>query len=156
MNFIQKRIQERKLQEEARKKEIFKKGCCYSMLHLESYMENVKQCLNDFSLNKKNVSLEEIDNFVSNLTQVSIHYNTFLQRLKYYQHQYKTYGLYREHLDYMTQKKKEYRNAFERLYINFGRVSKGYNFPRRNEILGLMRKAFDFDSSKYYAHDQLQ
>jgi hypothetical protein len=52
--------------------------------------------------------------------------------------------------EYMTKKKKEYRHIFERFYINFKRVSKGYDFPRRNEILGLMRRAFDFDSSKYY------
>ena len=41
-------------------------------------------------------------------------------------------------------------NIFECIYNNFKRITKGVDFPKRNEILGKMRKAFDFDSSKYY------
>ena len=47
----------------------------------------------------------------------------------------------------MLEKKKKYRHDFERLYINFRRATKGCDFPRRNEILGKMRKAFDFDNT---------
>ena len=43
---------------------------------------------------------------------------------------------------------------FEKIYYTFKRITKCYDFPIRNEIVGLMRKAFDFDSSKYYAPDQ--
>ena len=54
----------------------------------------------------------------------------------------------------MHKLKKQYRAEFESIYNNFKRVTKGHDFPRRNEILGIMRKAFDFDSTKYYAPDQ--
>ena len=50
--------------------------------------------------------------------------------------------------------KKQYRMEFEKIYYTFKRITKCYDFPIRNEIVGLMRKAFDFDSSKYYAPDQ--
>ena len=53
----------------------------------------------------------------------------------------------------MHKLKKQYRKEFESIYHNFQRVTKGRNFPKRNEILGIMRKAFDFDSSKYYSND---
>ena len=54
----------------------------------------------------------------------------------------------------MHQLKKQYRKEFETIYNNFKRITKGCDFPRRNEILSKMRKAFDFDSAKYYAPDQ--
>ena len=50
--------------------------------------------------------------------------------------------------------KKQYRKEFESIYNGFEHLSKGKEIPNRNSILNLMRKAFDFDSSKYYAPDQ--
>ena len=153
MNFIQKRMQERKLQEEARKEELFKAKCCPSILYLEAKITELKEFLDYLSINRKDVSLCEIDGLMHTIKEIDMYYCGFLRDLKRYQSPKTFTCVNADKLDYMLKKKKEYRHAFERLYINFGRVSKGYNFPRRNEILGLMRKAFDFDSSKYYSND---
>ena len=60
----------------------------------------------------------------------------------------------KEQAKFMHKIRQQYRKEFESIYDTFKRVSKGRDFPRRNEILGKMRKSFDFDSTKYYAPDQ--
>ncbi len=155
MNFIQKRIYERKQQEAARKEELFKQSCCNSMPLLEFCMKNLKKRIDNFSINKKDITTQDAEDFVFNILQIEVYYNDFLRMLKVYEKDNKKLVCYtQKELDYMTKKKKEYRAEFEKLYHHFKRVSKGVDFPRRNEILGKMRKAFDFDSTKYYAPDQ--
>lgn len=155
MNFIQKRIQQKRLQEEAKKEEIFKQKCCHSIPLLEFCMENLKTRIDNFSINKKGITTQDAEDFIFNIMQIEVYYGAFLRMLKVYEKDNKKFVCYTQReLEYMTKKKKEYRHIFERFYINFKRISKGCDFPRRNEILGKMRKAFDFDSSKYYAQFQ--
>ena len=154
MSFLQKRIQQKRLQEEAKKEEFLKQKCCHSIPFLEHCMKNLKGKIDNFSVNKKNITDLDAEDFIFNITQIEVFYNHFLRMLKVYEKDNKKLVCYtQKELDYMIKKKKEYRHAFERFYINFKRVSKGCDFPRRNEILGKMRKAFDFDSSKYYSND---
>ena len=154
MNFIQKRIYERKLKEEKLKEDAFKRSCCPSMVSLEYCMENLKNQIDAFSINKKHISTIDVERFINDIDLINMFNADFLRTLKSCQN--KNFGaiMQRDKIDYMLKKKKEYRYIFERFYINFKRVSKGYDFPRRNEILGLMRNAFDFDSSKYHNPEQ--
>ena len=59
----------------------------------------------------------------------------------------------KQKIDYMHSLKKQYRKEFESIYSGFEHLSKGKEIPNRNSILSLMRKAFDFDSTKYNTRD---
>lgn len=156
MNFIQKLIQQKKLQKENE----FKIECTTSIVELENYLDFLKDKLYLFSFNKKLMLTDYLNAFIWYLSCIDNHYTWFLRELKKYEHSYK-YTHYKNvkedlkhKIEYMTQKKKQYRAEFEKVYNVFKRISKGCNVARRNEILGKMRKAFDFDSSKYYKQEQ--
>ena len=79
-------------------------------------------------------------------------YDYFLRVLSEYNSMTKIYAQdpsFKQEVKNMLQFKKEFRVEFEKIYNDFKRVSKGYNYPGRKEILGMMRRVFDFDSSKY-------
>ena len=156
MNFIQKRIQQKQKEQE----EQLKRECCCSMLVIEDYIDNIKDLITKIASNKKSISDFDMYHFIWYLEYLEEHYSDFLHDLKQEEFTYKEtyYKSIKEEskkkAEFMHKMKKQYRAEFESIYNNFKRVTKGVNFPRRNEILGLMRKAFDFDSSKYYAPDQ--
>ena len=152
MNFIQKRIQQKKLEQE----EQLKSEYSFLMIRVEKYISIIKDDLRDIVDERKNISTELIDDFVFHLLTLDSLYNLFLKDLK--QEEFTSKRTWNKKIaesakqkaEYMHKQKKQYRVEFESIYNNFKRITKGHNFPRRNEILGLMRKAFDFDSSKYY------
>lgn len=156
MNFIQKRIQQKRQEQE----EQLKNEYSFSMFRIEKYISIIKDDLVDFLDERKNIPTELIDEFIYHLQCFDNLYNIFLKDLKEAEFTYKeTYFKNikeesKQKAEFMHKVKKQYRMEFEKIYDTFKRITKGYDFPRRNEILGLMRKAFDFDSSKYYAPDQ--
>ena len=100
----------------------------------------------------------DLDDFVYFVNCLDEQYTLFLKELKNCEYDY-SYGCSqnikveaKEKLDYMLQKKKEYRAEFEDIYNRFKSI-KGVEIPNRNAILNKMRKSFDFDSSKYYAEN---
>ena len=155
MNFIQKRIEQKKLEQE----EQLKREYCCSMLVIEDYIDNIKDLITKIASNKKSISDFDMYHFIWYLEYLEEHYSDFLHDLK--QEEFTSKRTWnkkiaesaKEQAEFMHKMKKQYRAEFERIYNNFKRISKGVNFPRRNEILGIMRKAFDFDSSKYYSND---
>ena len=150
MNLIQKRIQDKQAEKEKHLKEKY----CYSMLHIENGISLVKKGISDFQANRKHVTDEDVLYFIYHIRKIGRAYETFLTELNRFD--YERFSLFNVKKEaYMTLKKQEYREEFESIYNNFKRI-KGCNIPRRNEILGLMRKAFDFDSSKYHAKTYLK
>ena len=156
MNFIQKRIQQKKLEQE---KQLKNECSAYAIAGIENSIRRLKCLINKLSLNKKDNCIDDLD-ILCEVEFIEYDYENFLHDLKQEEFTYKeTYFKNvkeesKQKAEYMHKLKKQYRAEFESIYHNFHRATKGYNFPRRNEILGIMRKAFDFDSSKYYAHDQ--
>lgn len=155
MNFIQKRIQQKKIEQE----EQLKKEYSYYMIRVERWMSLIKEDIFDLVDACKNIEPEPIEEFISHLQRLEYYYSQFLRDLKKEEFIYKEpyFKNVKEEsmqkVEFMQKMKKQYRVEFEKIYDTFKRVTKGTNFPRRNEILGLMRKAFDFDSSKYYSND---
>lgn len=155
MNFIQKRIQQKNLQQE----EQLKNECsAYAITGIENSIRRLKSLINKLSLNKKDNCIDDLD-ILCEVEFIEDDYEKFLHDLKQEEFTYKeTYFKNvkeesKKKAEFMHKLKKQYRVEFEKIYDTFKRVTKGTNFPRRNEILGLMRKAFDFDSSKYYLND---
>ena len=156
MNFIQRRIQQKKQQQE----EQLRRTCSYSIQYLDTYISTLKNDIKNLLANTKNILDNDAYILLWDIENIEMYYSSFLHDLKQEEFTYKeTYFKNikeesKQKAEFMHKIKKQYRAEFESIYDNFKRISKGCNFPRRNEILGLMRKAFDFDSSKYYAHDQ--
>lgn len=152
MNFIQKMIQQKKLEKE----EQLKREYCYSMINIEKCISILKDDIKTFSIYQKNITPELICDFMHHMIHLEAHYDKFLHDLKQEEFTYKeTYFKNvkeesKKKAEFMHKMKKQYRVEFEKIYDNFKRISKGCNFPRRNEILSKMRTAFDFDSNKYY------
>lgn len=97
----------------------------------------------------KDKAMFDIEHYLNKLYNK---YDYFLRVLSEYNSMSKVYlqdPLFKRQVKYMLQFKKEFRVEFEKIYNNFKRVSKGYDYPGRKEILGMMRRVFDFDSSKY-------
>lgn len=158
MNFIQNLIQQNKLKQE----EAFKRDCCASIIPLEQSIEFIKKDISLFSANKKGLSLWDTRTILIDLDNINTNYSNFMCDLNTYKHQFDgPYFKYmkdelKKQIDYMLQLKKGYRKEFESIYNNFKRITKGRNLPERNEILGIMRKTFDFDSSKYHAQTHVK
>jgi len=155
MNFIQKRIQQKRLEQEQQ----LKSECSYSISYLDIYISTLKDDIKRLMLCKKYLTDDNAFELIWDIEQIESFYESFLHDLKQEEFTYKeTYykcikNSAKQHADYMQQLKKQYRAEFESIYNTFKRITKGTNFPRRNEILSKMRKAFDFDSSKYYSKD---
>ena len=156
MGFIQKRIMQKQLEKEQQ----LKNECSgYAIAGIENSIRRLKALINKLSLNKKDSGVDNLD-ILCEVEFIEDYYEKFLHDLKQYEFTYKeTYFKNvkeesKQKAEFMHKLKKQYRKEFESIYHNFQRVTKGSNFPKRNEILGIMRKAFDYDSTKYYAHDQ--
>ena len=134
----------------------YEKNLCLEISTVELLINNLHTCNKMFLDNKKNHIANQPNGFIWHLNMLSKSYNDFLLSLRDYQYKYEhansedKKASLKQKVDYMLEKKKQYRKEFESVYHNFQRITKGIDFPRRNELLGLMRKAFDFDSSKYY------
>lgn len=156
MNFIQKRIQQKKLEKE----EQLKREYSFSMLSVEKYIPLIKKEAMGLVSHDKATTSEQIDDFIFLLERFEDYYNRFLYALKESEYVYKnTYNKKiaeseKKKAEFMHKVKKQYRKAFETIYDTFKRVSKGCELPRRNEVLGKLRSVFDFDSTKYYAPDR--
>lgn len=155
MNFIQKRIQQKKLEQE----EQLKRECsAYAIAGIENSIRRLKSLISKLSLNKKDNCIDDLD-ILCEVEFIEDDYEKFLHDLKQKEFTYKeTYFKNvkeesKKKAEFMHKLKKQYRVEFEKIYDTFKRITKGHDFPRRNEILGKMRKAFDFDSSKYYSND---
>ena len=158
MGFIQKRIQQKKLEQE----EQLKRECSYYASCIDSRISYFKNAINKLSTDIKRHTTITNDFALELICEIDFleeYYERFLHDLKQEEFTYKeTYFKNvkeesKQKAEFMHKLKKQYRVEFENIYNNFKRITKGVNFPRRNEILGLMRKAFDFDSSKYYSTD---
>ncbi|MFQ6723930.1 MAG: hypothetical protein ACLRFE_01165 [Clostridia bacterium] len=156
MNFIQKRILQNKLE---REKEL-KYDCCACIPTIESFINALNGRIEFFMCNKKNINNDDIAHFLQLLKRLDDNYTYFIIQLKEYEascpdrpSKHPISDL-EEKVNYMQQLRKEFRFEFESIYNNFKRITKGLNIPGRNAILTQMRNIFDFDSSKYYAHDQ--
>jgi hypothetical protein len=156
MNFIKIAIEKNNKKNNETKMRNYEENICHEIHTVDLLINNLKVCNKIFLDNKKNHIANQPDGFIWHLNMLSKSYNNFLLSLRDYQYKYEhansedKKASLKQKVDYMLQKKIEYRLAFESIYHNFKRVTKGIDFPRRNEILGIMRKAFDFDSSKYY------
>lgn len=155
MNFIQKRIEQKRLEQE----EQLRKNCSYSVSYLDIYINTLKNDIKTCMLDPKNITIDDAGDLLWDLEQIERHYNSFLHDLKQQEFTSKTCYVVKyaedakQKAEFMHKIRQQYRKEFESIYDTFKRVSKGRDFPRRNEILGKMRKAFDFDSSKYYSND---
>lgn len=151
MNFIQKLIQQKKLEKELQ----FRRTCSRYINRVEDNIYYLKDAIKRFS-NSKTYTEDDILEIKTAIELLEYDYSRFLYDLKDAEFTHKnTYYKYvkancKQQAEYMHKLKKQYRVEFEIIYNNFRRATKGYNFPGRNEMLGSMRKAFDFDSSKYY------
>ena len=154
MCFIQQYIEKKKFEKEEKELKI-KNSCSASISILDDLIPELRNWINHIASNKKDISDYSVKYLLQLLSFVNVNYSNFvwdlnLHKVRYERPFHQNKNEIKEKIDYMMQKKKEYRVEFESIYNTFKRVTKGVNFPRRNEILGLMRKAFDFDSSKYY------
>ncbi len=151
MTFIRKMIERNK----QHKEELFKKCCSYSMIHLEEYIPYLKDDIDNIRIYKDNID-GMLSEFCYDLTMVGRFYESFLYDLKKHEFTEKNtfYKNVKEYtqpkIEYMLQKKKQYRAEFESIYDNFKRTTKGMNIPERNKLLTQMREVFDFDSTKYH------
>jgi len=156
MNFIQKRIQQKQKEQE----EQLRRTCSYSVQYLDIYISTLKNDIKELLANPKNIIDNDAYSLLWDIENIEMYYNSFLHDLKQEEFTSKTCYVIKyaeeskQKAEFMHKMKKQYRAEFESIYNNFKRITKGHDFPGRNEILGKMRKAFDFDSSKYYAPDQ--
>ncbi len=155
MRFIQKQVEKKRLEREQQ----LKNECsAYAIAGIENSIRRLKSLINKLSINKKDSGVDNLD-ILCEVEFIEEYYEKFLHDLKQeeftYKHAYskKIEDSAKQKIDYMHKLKKQYHVEFENIYNNFKRVTKGRNFPRRNELLGIMRKVFDFDSSKYYSND---
>ncbi len=162
MNFIKKMILDAKQKKQLEKERELKASCSRYMFSIENNIDLLKIELEHFKQHKGKLDYSTSRDFVSMLSLIQANYYCFLDDLRYTEYAYNStyYKNVKEDLkpkiEYMHQKKKEYRAEFESIYRNFKRVSKGAEFPNRNEIIRLMRTAFDFDSSKYHQEENSQ
>ena len=158
MRFIKELIQNQQQLKEA----ILKSECSSSINHLDLFIPWTKDVIKEIS-SKKNISVDdsqEIERYIDTLNR---HYSQFIIDLKDKEFMYSCKlpknekESLKQKIDYMHSLKKQYRKEFESIYNRFEHLSKGKEITNRNSILSLMRKAFDFDSSKYNTRDdQLQ
>lgn len=155
MTFIRKMIEQRRL----KKEEIFKKGCSYSMIQLEEYIPYLKDDVSNIRTFKSELK-DVLSDFRADLAMVDRFYQNFLHDLKKYEYTEKNtyFKNVKEYtqpkIEYMSDKKKQYRAEFESIYENFKRTTKGMNIPERNIMLKQMREVFDFDSTKYHKPEE--
>ena len=156
MNFIKKMILDRKQAKQLEEEIKLKSSCSRYMMRVEDHIDLLKMELAYLKSHRKKVNPITIRSFISMINLVKTYYTLFLDDLKdseylYNNTHYKNVKTdLKPQIEYMHKKKKEYRIEFENIYCNFKCISKGVEFPNRNEILGLMRDAFDFDGSKYH------
>lgn len=158
MGFIQNRIQERKQLKEA----ILKSECSSSIASLDKFIPWTKDVIKKIIANKS-PSIKESDEVIRYISVLERNYSQFISDLKNMEFMYscslpqKEKKSLKQKVDYMHSLKKQYRKEFEIIYNSFANLSKGKEFPKRNELLSNMRVVFDFDSTKYNTHDdQLQ
>ena len=158
MGFIQNRIQERQQLKEA----ILKSECSSSIASLDKFIPWTKEVIKK-TMSKKDLTLKDSNEIKWYVNVLDGHYGRFLDDLKEMEFMYSCKlpknekESLKQKVDYMHSLKKQYRKEFESIYNGFEHLSKGKKIPNRNSILVLMRKAFDFDSSKYNTRDdQLQ
>lgn len=158
MSFIQQRIQQRNEIKEAK----FKSECSYSIGSLDIFIQWTKEVIKK-TMSKKDLTLKDSNEIKWYVNVLDGHYGKFLDDLKEMEFMYSCKlpkdekESLKQKVDYMHSLKKQYRKEFESIYNGFEHLSKGKKIPNRNSILSLMRKAFDFDSSKYNTRDdQLQ
>ena len=147
MNFIQKLIQ----QNNQKKEEQLKNEYSFSIVKLEDHISILKNDLANLQNLRKNLSPNFTDTLLFHLILLEKGYVDFLCDLKEaeYDSEYNCFTNRKENArkkaEYMQKLKKQYRIEFEKIYDSFKRISKGCDFPRRNEVLTKMRKTFDFD-----------
>ena len=74
MGFIQKRIQQKKLEKE----EQLKREYCFYMLVIEGDIDDIKYLIKEFASNKKNTRENDINQFIWYLERIEEHYKDFL------------------------------------------------------------------------------
>ena len=158
MSFIQQRIQEKQQLQEA----ILKSECSSSINRLDLFVPWTKDVIKEIS-SKNNISYDNAKEIVRYINILDRHYSQFIIDLKDKEFMYSCKlpkdekESLKQKIAYMHSLKKQYRKEFESIYNGFEHLSKGKEIPGRNGILSFMRKAFDFDSSKYNTRDdQLQ
>ena len=155
MGFIQQRIQERNKIKEAE----YKMECSHAIPSIDNFIPWTKEVIKK-TMSKKDLTLKDSNEIKWYVNVLDGHYGRFLDDLKEMEFMYSCKlpkdekESLKQKVDYMHSLKKQYRREFESIYNGFEHLSKGKKIPNRNSILSLMRKAFDFDSSKYYAPDQ--
>ena len=158
MIFIQQRIQEKQQLQEA----ILKSECSSSINRLDLFIPWTKDVIKEIS-SKNNISYDNTKEIVRYINILDRHYSQFIIDLKDKEFMYSCKlpknekESLKQKVDYMHSLKKQYRKEFESIYNGFDHLSKNKEMPSRNDILSFMRKAFDFDSTKYNTRDdQLQ
>lgn len=157
MRFLPKMIREKIEERNYIIERNFKEECCDSILRIEGRIDSLLNDINDLSVNR-NPNKHSSRLILYDVGMIKYNYGLFIEELKRYEHASKNPINdddidFKIKLNYMLAKKKKFRKQFEGIYKNFKRVSKGLNFPHRNEILHSMHDAFDFDSKIYYQKD---
>ena len=154
MSFIKRRIHERNEIKEAQ----YKMECSYAIPSIDKFIPWTKEVIKK-TMSKKDLTLKDSNEIMWYVNVLDGHYGRFISDLKEKEFIYecklpdKEKESLKQKIDYMHSLKKQYRKEFESIYSGFEHLSKGKEIPNRNSILSLMRKAFDFDSSKYYSND---
>ena len=158
MSFIKRRIHERNEIKEAQ----YKMECSYAIPSIDKFIPWIKEVIKK-ATSTKTADLNDSKEIIWYVNVLDGHYGRFLDDLKEIEFIYgcklpdKEKESLKQKIDYMHSLKKQYRKEFESIYNGFEHLSKGKEMPNRNSILSLMRKAFDFDSTKYNTRDdQLQ
>ena len=158
MGFISELIQKNNNIKEAK----YKAECSSSIASLENFIPWTKEVIKK-TMSKKDLTLKDSNEIKWYVNVLDGHYGRFLDDLKEMEFMYSCKlpkgekESLKQKIDYMYSLKKQYRKEFESIYNGFEHLSKGKKIPNRNSILNLMRKAFDFDSTKYNTRDdQLQ
>ena len=154
MRFLPKMIREKIEERNYIIERKFKEECCDSIIRIERHIDSLLNDIDGLSVDR-NPDQHSSRFILYDVATIKYNYGLVIEELKRYEHASKNPINYDDidfkiKLNYMIAKKKTFRKQFEGIYKNFKRVSKGLNFPRRNEILHSMHDAFDFDSSKYY------
>lgn len=154
MSFIKRRIQERNEIKEAQ----YKMECSYAIPSIDKFIPWTKDVIKKVT-SSKTADLKDSNEIMWYVNVLDGHYGRFISDLKEKEFIYgcklpdKEKESLKQKIDYMHSLKKQYRKEFESIYSGFEHLSKGKEIPNRNSILSFMRKAFDFDSTKYNTRD---
>lgn len=151
MNLIKDLIQQIKQKKESNLKNEYIASTCY----VDKSINKLNLYLVRLSKRKGELSQNEIILLILLIKIANHSYENFIHSFGMCKYDYNNpnledcNGSIRESFEYMFDKKRKYRNEFEKIYKNFKHIAQRYDNIALNSVLKKMNKAFDFDSSKF-------